>query len=50
MEPIWLVEKAVKGWQVVHRCTAGGHRQPNRLVREGEAPDDLDLILELPWL
>ena len=34
MEPIGLVEKSGKGWQVVHRCTACGHRQPNRLVRE----------------
>ena len=50
MEPIGLVEKSGKGWQVVHRCTACGHRQPNRLVREGDAPDDLDLVLSLPWL
>ena len=42
--------KSGKGWQVVHRCTACGHRQPNRLVREGSAPDDLDLVLSLPWL
>src|SRR3712207_8793838 len=45
MEPIGLVEKSGKGWQVVHRCTVCGHRQPNRLVREGDAPDDLDLVL-----
>ena len=50
MEPIGLVEKSGKGWQVVHRCTACGHRQPNRLVRDGDAPDDLDLVLSLPWL
>jgi hypothetical protein len=50
MEPIGLVEKSGKGWQVVHRCTACGHRQPNRLVRDGESPDDLDLVLSLPWL
>jgi DNA-directed RNA polymerase subunit RPC12/RpoP len=50
MEPVGLVEKSGKGWQVVHRCTACGHRQPNRLVREGDAPDDLDLVLQLPWL
>ena len=50
MEPIGLVEKSGKGWQVVHRCTACGHRQPNRLVRDGAAPDDLDLVLQLPWL
>ncbi|ADB73701.1 RNHCP domain-containing protein [Geodermatophilus obscurus] len=50
MEPIGLVEKSGKGWQVVHRCTACGHRQPNRLVREGDAPDDLDVVLSLPWL
>jgi hypothetical protein len=50
MEPIGLVEKSGKGWQVVHRCTACGHRQPNRLVRDGESPDDLDLVLGLPWL
>jgi DNA-directed RNA polymerase subunit RPC12/RpoP len=50
MEPIGLVEKSGKGWQVVHRCTTCGHRQPNRLVREGAAPDDLDLVLGLPWL
>jgi hypothetical protein len=35
---------------VVHRCTRCGHRQPNRLVRDGAAPDDLDLVLQLPWL
>jgi hypothetical protein len=23
---------------------------PNRLVRDGAAPDDLDLVLALPWL
>jgi len=50
MEPVGLVEKSGKGWQVVHRCTACGHRQPNRLVREGEGPDDLDVVLNLPWL
>jgi hypothetical protein len=50
MEPIGLVEKSGKGWLVVHRGTACGHRQPNRLVRDGEAPDDLDLVLALPWL
>ena len=50
MEPVGLVEKSGKGWQVVHRCTACGHHQPNRLVREGESPDDLDLVLRLPWL
>src|SRR3712207_9280391 len=50
MEPIGLVEKSGKGWQVVHRCTACGHRQPNRLVRDGDAPSDLDLLLSLPWL
>ena len=49
MEPVGLVEKSGKGWQVVHRCTACGHRQPNRLVRDGDAPDDLDLVLQLPW-
>jgi hypothetical protein len=49
MEPVGLVEKSGKGWQVVHRCTRCGHRQPNRLVRDGEAPDDLDLVLSLPW-
>jgi hypothetical protein len=27
-----------------------GHRQPNRLVRDGDAPDDLDAVLALPWL
>jgi hypothetical protein len=27
-----------------------GHRQPNRLVRDGDAPDDLDEVLALPWL
>ena len=42
MEPIGLVEKSGKGWQVVHRCTRCGHRQPNRLVRDGAVPDDLD--------
>jgi hypothetical protein len=35
---------------VVHRCIACGHRQPNRLVRDGASPDDLDLVLSLPWL
>ena len=50
MEPIGLVEKSGKGWQLVHRCTACGHRQPNRLVRDGDAPDDLDMVLQLPWL
>jgi hypothetical protein len=50
MEPVGLVEKSGKGWQVVHRCTVCGHRQPNRLVRDGESPDDLDLVLQLPWL
>jgi hypothetical protein len=44
------VEKSGKGWQVVHRCTACGQRQPNRLVRDGDVPDDLDLVLQLPWL
>ncbi len=50
MRPVGLVEKSGKGWQVVHRCEACGHRQPNRLVRDGIAPDDLDLVLQLPWL
>jgi hypothetical protein len=50
MAPVGLVKKSRKGWQVVHRCTACGHRQPTRLVREGDAPDDLDLVLALPWL
>ena len=29
---------------------ASSCRQPNRLVRDGESPDDLDLVLSLPWL
>ncbi len=50
MEPIGLVDKSGKGWQIVHRCTVCGQRQPNRVVREGQSPDDLDALLELPWL
>jgi len=50
MEPVGLVDKRGKGWQLVHRCTVCGQRQPNRVVRDGAAPDDLDLLLELPWL
>ncbi|WP_082556739.1 RNHCP domain-containing protein [Modestobacter sp. Leaf380] len=47
MQPVGLVEKSGKGWQVVHLCTACGHRQPNRLVVEGTAPDDVDLVAGL---
>ena len=51
MEPIGLVEKSGKGWQVVHRCTACGHRQPNRLVRDGDGPRrPRPGALQLPWL
>ncbi|MDQ4039430.1 MAG: RNHCP domain-containing protein [Actinomycetota bacterium] len=51
MEPTGMADKGGgKGWQIVHRCTVCGHRQPNRVVREGRSPDDLDLLLELPWL
>lgn len=50
MEPLGLVDKGGKGWQIVHLCTICHHRQPNRVVREGDYPDDLDLLLELPWL
>lgn len=51
MEPIGLVDKGGnKGWQIAHRCTVCGRHQPNRVVREGETPDDLDRLLELPWL
>jgi len=50
MEPTGLVDKGGKGWQIVHRCTICGQRQPNRVVRDGQSADDLDLLLELPWL
>ncbi len=50
MEPTGLVDKGGKGWQIVHRCTVCGRRQPNRVVREGESPDDLDRLLDLRWL
>lgn len=50
MEPTGLADKGGKGWQIVHFCTVCGQRQPNRVVREGESPDDLDLLLTLRWL
>ncbi len=50
MEPTGLVDKGGKGWQIVHRCVICGQRQPNRVVREGRAPDDLDELLALRWL
>jgi hypothetical protein len=51
MEPIGLVDKGGgKGWQIIHRCTICTQRQPNRVVREGALPDDLDLLLGLRWL
>ncbi len=49
MEPTGLVDKGGKGWQIVHRCTICGQSQPNRVVREGQSSDDLDLLLTLPW-
>ncbi len=48
-EPFGVGDKAGMGGLVVHRCTACAHRQPNRLVREGEAPDAVDLVLSRPW-
>lgn len=50
MEPWGLLDKGGKGWQIVHVCTVCAQRQPNRVVREGVAPDDLDTLLRLPWL
>ncbi len=50
MEPMGLVDKGAKGWQIVHRCTVCGQSQPNRVVRDGASPDDLDQLLGLRWL
>ncbi len=46
MEPVGIVRKH-QHLQVVHCCTACGKIQPNRIARDTEQPDDLDLILEL---
>lgn len=50
MAPLGLIDKSGKGWQILHECAACGHRHPTRVIRDGAAPDDLDLLLELPWL
>jgi hypothetical protein len=46
MRPEELVSKR-KGWQVVHRCTRCGKRQPNKVADATVQPDDLDVILEM---
>ena len=46
MRPEELVSKR-KGWQIVHRCTRCGKRQPNKVADATVQPDDLDVILEM---
>lgn len=47
MEPIRVIWKSGKGWQVVHRCQACGHTRPNRIAMDGRQPDNWATIVEL---
>ncbi|MCL2169123.1 MAG: RNHCP domain-containing protein [Defluviitaleaceae bacterium] len=43
MRPVAIISHSKKGWQILHRCKACGHEQPNRT-----APDDCtDTIAEI---
>jgi hypothetical protein len=48
MAPIMLRDRPDKGgWQVVHRCTACGKQQANRIARDGDQPDRIDALIRL---
>lgn len=46
MKPVAVVRKHGV-LQVIHRCTACGKTQPNRIARDTDQPDDFDLVLEM---
>lgn len=47
MEPIGLVFKSKKGWQIIHRCTACRHQSVNKIAENTIQPDVYDSLLFL---
>lgn len=44
MEPITLVYKPKKGWQIVHRCQKCAHKRVNKIATDTVQPDDWERL------
>lgn len=47
MKPVGLAHKSKKGWQIIHECTACGHRSVNKSAADTVQPDDVRKIATL---
>ena len=47
MEPIGVIWKPGKEWQIIHRCLRCGHTQPNKAARDGQQPDAWEAVVLL---
>ena len=47
MKPVGLSFKAKKGWQIIHQCTACGHKSINKMAENTVQPDDYNKLAML---
>lgn len=44
MDPVEVIDRPAKGWQIVHKCRICGHEQRNRTAENTLEPDNGELL------